>query len=286
MTRRSSVLAAAALAALSFVTANASADAGGTVTLGQFSYTLTNLDPNDGITPSITFLPAPTTGASAGAGMLLFEYSAGKMSQSPYVDGAGKQPVSADYVAQGLSIGGSLNGTVSLDTASLSLHASADQSSGQEVSAWATANSRRVDFILSPNTALTVQANVHFSGAITAGGDLNRLDMDGDIWLTGEDANGDPVSQYFTTDTGFLSGPTPAFDRIASLVGSYSNASAASFDGSLLLYATVDALSVPSATTSPGLPAPVPEPANLAMLAAGLPLLLALRRRARHKAQT
>lgn len=265
------------LAAAAAVLAPCAAHAGvtGQVTIDHFTYTLTDLDPNDGLAPSITFLPAPTAGASAGSGTLMFQYSAGKVSGSPFIDGAGKPSMAASYTAQGLTVGGSLDGAAALDTASLSLYASADQSYGQQVSAWANANSRWVDFVLSPNTALTIQADAHFAGEIT-GADMNRLDMEGGLWLTGEDANQNAVSHYFTADAGILPTPTPAFDRIESVVGSYANATAASFSGQLLMFAMVDALALPAAVT-----APVPEPARGAMLAAGLPLLLILRGRAR-----
>jgi hypothetical protein len=237
----------------------------GQATLNNFSYTLTDLDPNDGVTPSITFLPVPTAGASAGAGMLMFDYSAGNVRASPIIDGSSSQPMSADYTAQGLTIGGSLSGAASLDTARLSLYASTDPSFGHDASAYATGNTRRVEFVLSPYTSLTDS------------GEYNRLSMDGDLWLTGEDANNCCVSQRFTADAGFLSGPVPAFDRIDTILGTYSNDSASSFQGELLMYGSIDALSAASAVTAPT--PPVPEPANVAMLGAGLPLLLALRRR-------
>lgn len=166
-----SILAAAA-AILAHCAASASVT--GQVTIGQFTYTLTDLDPNDG---------------------------------------SSSHPVSVDYTAQGVTVGGSLSGGASLDTASLSLYASTDPPYGQ-----------------------TVRANVHFSGEVTDSGEYNRLSTDGDLWLTGDDPNSCCVSQRLTADAGFFSSPTPA----------------------------------------------VPEPANIAMLAAGLPLLLlALRRRAR-----
>lgn len=254
-------LAAAALLAAPSV---ASAGVTGQVTLNNVSYTLTDLDPNDGVTPSITFLPTSQSGA------IVLQYSPGNASHTPGGDGS-----SDGYQAPGMSVGGSFSGLGSLTSASLTAFAGADQAVGQRVTAWASTNSGWFDFVLSPHTALSISADVQFSGQVTAGGDANRLDMDGDIWLTGEgDSSG--VSRQFSTDSGTLRNPTAPFDWMASVLGTYANDSAASFPGSLLLYTTVDALSVPSAVTAPP---PVPEPANIAMLAAGLPLLLALCRR-------
>jgi hypothetical protein len=88
------------------------------------------------------------------------------------------------------------------------------------------------------------------------------------------------LSSQFSTDSGIFRNPTAPFDRMASVLGTYSNDSADSFNGSLLLYTTVDALSIPSVGTAP--PPPVPEPAEVAMLAAGLPLLLLALRRPRY----
>ena len=257
----------------------ASASVTGQVTIGQFSYTLTDLDPNDGVNPSITFLPPATAGTSAAPGSLLFSYSAGNVGGSHYVEGSERDCVSAEYTEQGLTVGGSLSGTAALDTASLSLHASTDPSFGHDVSAYATMHSRWVDIVLSRYTALTVQAQVHFAGEVTGSGLYNRLDMDSNLWLNGQNADDCCVSQRFSADSGYFTGPTPAFDRIDTILGTYSNNNASSFEGSLLMYGSIDALSDAGTVTVP--PPPVPEPANVAMFAAGLPLLLIVRRRAR-----
>jgi hypothetical protein len=268
------------LAATAALLASCAVHAGvtGQVTIGQFSYTLTDINPNDGIAPSITFLPTPSTGPSAEPGVLLFSYSAGNAGASHYVEGAGSQPVSVDYTETGLTVGGSLSGTGVLDTASLSLHASTDPSFGQDVSAYATMQARFLDFVLSPHTALTVQAQLHFAGEVTDSGTYNRLKLDGNLWLSGQNADDCCVSQRFGAGSGLLAGPTPAFDRIEAILGTWSNNSASSFQGSLLMYGSLDALSEANGVTVPA--PPVPEPAIVAMLGAGLPLLLALRRRA------
>ena len=277
MKLRSILAAAAALLAPCVAQAGVT----GEVTIGQFSYTLTDLNPNDGVSPSITFLPPDTAGPSAAPGTLLFSYSAGKVEGSHYVEGSDSHPVSVDYTEQGLTVGGSLSGTAALVTASLSLHASTDPSFGEDASAYATMHSRWVDIVLSPYTALTVQAQVHFTGEVADSGKYKRLDMDGNLWLSGQNADDCCVSQRFSADSGYFTGPTPAFDRIDTILGTWSNDSASSFQGSLLMYGSIDALSQAGAVTGP--PPPVPEPANVAMLAAGLPLLLALRRRGRHR---
>jgi hypothetical protein len=85
-----SILAAAALAALTFATADTLADAGGTVTLGQFSYTLTDLDPNDGISPSLTFLPL--TGLGDQAAQIKMVYESGASAPTLIKQSTGTEP--------------------------------------------------------------------------------------------------------------------------------------------------------------------------------------------------
>ena len=103
MTLRS-ILATTA-AALLVLPGIACASATGHVTLGNFTYSLTDLDPNDGITPSITFL-APGSGYPPGSIGFLYPGSYGSIG----VKAVGTEPLSYSVESPGMSLRASVSG--------------------------------------------------------------------------------------------------------------------------------------------------------------------------------
>lgn len=279
MTRRASVLAAATLAALSFATANASADAGGTVTLGQFSYTLTDLDPNDGIAPSIVFLPVSGTGDDAGQIKLIYEYGASEALLTR--QSIASAPVPLTYG----TMSGSASGLASLATTALSASAQASEQAGSgsiSSSAWSAVQ----DFVLSPHTELSIIATGHYSGDLVPV-ETDSLGLSADILLHATGPFG-PIYTYFDAND-YNSGygaPATSIDSTVHVVGAFANDGDTSLSGNLQMVVGVDATAFGFVSSGGGTVAtPVPEPAELAMVAAGLPLLgLRLHRRLRRRA--
>ena len=266
---------AAALAASTFASADALADAGGTVTLGQFSYTLTDLDPNDGISPSLTFLPL--TGLGDQAAQIKMVYESGASAPTLIKQSTGTEPLSLDF----RTMSGSATGLSSLATTVLSASAYAteqDMSGSISSSAWSAVQ----DFVLSPHTELSVIALAHYSGALVPV-ETDYLSLSADILLhaAGPDGAIDTSFGAIPYNSGY-GAPATRIDRSLHVVGAFANDNDTPLSGTLRMVAGVDATAFGFVGSGGGtvVPPPVPEPASIALLAAGLPLLLALRRRA------
>jgi hypothetical protein len=261
------VLATAMFAALWFGTSNASASGHGTVTLDHFTYTLTDLDPNDGIGPSITFLPM--SGAPGNTAFLQMEYAFGPSSGPLIKRSVGTESISLeDTRSPTMALSASASGLNSLATTSLSASLRADNDSylgTLSSSAW----SGTEVFVLSPHTELSVIATGHFSGAMAPNA-YSDFSLGAEIRL--EPEPGRLIS--FDADYGSNSSSGPiSFDQIMHVVGAYANDSDANLTGTLQMVVSTQADGFGGPITSP-----VPEPAQAAMYAAGLGLLLARRR--------
>jgi len=261
------VILAAAVAAVLAMPGAARASATGQVTVDQFTYTLTDLDPNDGVTPSIVFLPAGSGSLWSGVSLGYNYNNAPGGANFPAV---GTAPASGGLDRPGMSLRGSVSGLGDPGAISLSAFASVDQAGGASGDATADA-SAWLGFILSPNTALNLAVADHFiASAVGYPNDsIDRLTAELTVRLRGQDG------AFLGTFDDFVGvyGGEDGVDRVGQVVGTYANTGSASLSGTLQLDGNVWAVAVG------GPVAPVPEPANIAMLAAGLPLLLALRRR-------
>lgn len=269
-------LAAAMSAALLLASANASASGHGTVTLDHFSYTLTDLDPNDGIAPSITFLPM--SGAPGDAAFVQLEYAFGPSSEPVIKRSVGTEPISLeDTRSSTMALGASASGLGSLATTSLSASLRADNDNYLGTltsSAWSGTEA----FVLSPHTELSLIATVHLDGAMAPNA-FSDFGLGAEIRL-------DPTPNHLFTlegDYGSNASAGPvSFDRIMHVVGAYANDNDTSLTGTLQLVVSTRADGFGyQGTGDGGIPSPVPEPAQAAMYAVGLGLLLARRRNKR-----
>lgn len=267
----------AAATALLVVSGGAGAASSGQLTIGQLSYTLTDLDPNDGVTPSISFSDISGDGLAPATVMLVWSHNG--TGGNNEVNAEDAQPIRYGYSEPGLSLGGSISGApADPTTLDMRAYARADATDGDgagtDVEFWSTP----MGYVLSPNTSLTVSAVAHFSADGVPAGLRDNFTAEARLSLGGYGTLSGPFSLVFPADMDVESGDGPV-DTSEVLTLTYANDSTASVNGGLSLYGTVRAATFGSSVS------PVPEPGRLAMLGAGLPLLLALRRRARRTAR-
>lgn len=262
------VLAGAAVCAMPGAAGAAGVDA--QVTIGQLSYTLTDLDPNDGVNPSITFLPLSATSGSSAAVLLTYEIPGGWKNDFKY--GVGREALTGSLSGPDESLSGSATGLDELRTWTVNAQAGASFAADQPDVIDARALSGEQAFVLSPHTELTVTATTRRTWSVDPGAYFTSVATDAYLVLAAQDPLG-PIDTFASPHDGPF-GPAP-FDVSAGVSAVYANNNAVSVNGSVELFADVQ--------VSHGVTTPVPEPANVAMYATALPLLLALRRRARRR---
>lgn len=262
------VLAGAALLAMSDTAGAGGVDA--QVTIGQLSYTLTDLDPNDGIAPSISFLPLSATSGSSAAVLLTYEIPGGWQNDFRY--GVGREALTGSLSGPDESLSGSATGLDDLRTWTVNAQAGASFAADQPSVIDARALTGEQAFVLSPHTELTLTATARRTWNVDPVAYFTGVATDAYLVLSAQDPLG-PVD-IFATPQGGPFGPAP-FDATASVTAVYANNNAVSVNGGVELFADVQ---ISHAVTTP-----VPEPGQVAMYGAALPLLLALRRRARRR---
>jgi hypothetical protein len=287
---------ALAAACLAVAAGPAFADAHGTATFGNVTVTLIDLDPNDGIAASISFLPNPTmyaggayiygeaeTGQTGGSdpGHQLGRYEKTGAWQTTNVKGSTK----TDLASSSASVSGSASGVgfsgLSLSGTALS---STDDHSRFYAYAGVPASYENKGFILSANTMVTFSVNATLGVNTTLGytpGALEGEAAAATLRLYAGAFGADPGAildgtheqsvsvHYFDGDL-----PGPASDSWSGVMSaSFSNLSSQSGRGEFWADASISGRSVISA---------VPEPATYGMLLGGLGLIGAVaRRRAR-----
>lgn len=266
MKLRSILAAAAALLAPCVASADGVA---GQVTLGQLSYTLTDLAPNDGINPSITFLPLSASIGSPGSITLLYEAGGGW--QQDLERGVGREDLNGKLSGSGITLRGSATGLSDPATWTLIAYAGSAASLERPTNIDAMVQSGQQAFVLSPHTGLSVTVTGHETWTADPDARPTNFSTDARITLTALDPLGQ-ISSTASPDSWWF-GRAP-YDTTATATVSYDNTNAVSVNGSVDMSADVVIIQPPVSTP------PVPEPTNIAMYAAGLPLLLALRRRA------
>lgn len=234
--------------ALGVATASAHADTAvqATATIGNFSYQLIDLAPEDGIDPWIALSPDQYYGYA-----LLY----GTSDLTPVTTSLNRFDAGTiSAVSPGATAASS--GLAHEGVVSLNLSANSASVYTQD----------RLDFVLSPNTLAVFYANADINGTF----DPNAFAMSSDARLYSEVvvAPGTGVQR----NTSVLANYDPIDMQAPLTIAVRSDANGLEGDIRLTASITAEALS------------PVPEPAEAAMLLAGLALLPAWRRRARRKA--
>lgn len=275
------LLAASALAGMAQGAAASATSAGG---LGAVTITLIDLDPNDGITPSIVF--APDTGGNTG-GVVSGELRSWTQDDEAFREfrsqGFGlASSVSAGRDTAMASASGSITGLAGVGFAALGAQGQAGSGPEARGSYDVTAQSAWVGFTLSANTAVQFSASGWAQGATSTGGDpdtgwdeaggaliaLHAAGIGTDGTLVWDDDEHIATASYVLDDLGNVHGDTQSWNGLLSV--SFSNATGASADGIF----TADARAFGHSAVSA-----VPEPATGMMLLGGLGLVGALARR-------
>lgn len=263
-----------AVAALALCTSQAFATIVSEASVSNIHVWLTDLDPNDGIAPSITFLTggagATTWISTAGTTQGTYRYRTQSASNSPI----GLQDSSFGHTVQALVAGTGVSPEGGGFAASSTVLGSAYGAVGTTVS-------QRADFRLSPMTAVNVSADLVAgytkTGATVPAHQWVDVWLGFDVWISDssfDDRDGIAIER--TTDPynnalvcrNACSDPNHWPGR-ESLTFTASNTTRASHKGAIWGGATVQ-----SYVTSA-----VPEPSNLALLVAGLCALFVLSRR-------
>lgn len=288
---KSAVISAVAAACLAGAAGPALAAATSSATLGQFTITLIDLDPNDGIAPSISFLPY---GAAGGPGIYGQADSYSLSPESAVFQTDTRKPgKSLSDTAQTASSGASASMTGSIAGAGVAaLSASGYALTSAEASGhyYATASAPAAEtreFVLSANTMVSFSALGNISASYTLGGTAAAQEGESALGVVmlgvgGFAADGESVlrdlqrryvSLQFQIDGTVPAGP--AADSWAGLLtASYSNLSNHAANGQF--YAEVEAGGRSLASV-----AAVPEAETYTMLLGGLALLGAVVRRRR-----
>ncbi|WUR15179.1 PEP-CTERM sorting domain-containing protein [[Empedobacter] haloabium] len=261
MKRRSAACAAAALLLQSL--AGGAGAATGHVSHGNLTWTLVDLDPADGIAPSLRFLPPPA-GPLGAARAYVSAFAAGVLHEDN-VMATGSDPLLAelDY-SPAAHTSARVDGRADPATLSLSLDTVATlEPNGASATAWLHGGT--LPFVLSANTGVT------FHSAVLLQGERGSEPGIYDAWLASGTLTVSldglaPGESVFTDYVAVTLSPSPgdpvAVDFTRELTVDYSNRTGASLTGDVALLAI--------GTTAI---APVPEPGMLPMALAGLALV-------------
>ncbi|RSZ55919.1 PEP-CTERM sorting domain-containing protein [Massilia atriviolacea] len=279
-----SVVMAAALA--SPLLAHAQIRAEGSVT--NFSYTLIDLLPDDGIAPSLTIAYRSNyPGASTASG----EVSQNSTFEPWFTDSRSQftTPFNRDVAASiGTRAGTASASTTGADFQSLQLHAAASTTSIAAASRAAngSASSTITEFVLSPGTQVSFFAdfNAGTSTTLPAGNVLREYARTYASFSLNADAqdgwNGftSTFSEAVASNWAFPNSPA-ATDSVSERL-SLTLGNTSLFSSTLTLGISLSS-TVQVYDASPVPPSPVPEPATTAMLLAGLTLVAGAARRRR-----
>ncbi|UGQ48334.1 hypothetical protein [Massilia endophytica] len=241
--------------------APALADVDATITYGKLSYTLTDLDPSDGIAPSLSFIPLSSDGYSGTLGASYSEWYRGHPAVSDYLNRSDFEggPLSLDYVRGDSTMHASLGSRGAAPSQVLTIEDHL-RTTDRTLNAYHSIFSDPVAFTLSANTSVTFHTAMDYSAHVSGPGSsfLARSVLEVFIDPAGED--GHTVNAEGVSGIG---------DGTTLLQASFSNGTSASAEGYALL----------SLFTSAAVVSPVPQPAHGAMLLAGLAVLGLVRRR-------
>jgi hypothetical protein len=234
---------------------------------GPITYTLVDLDKNDGITPWISFQPVPD-GRAAHGGVAIARVFGGESDVS-YGDDLGSGFLSMGFQGVHQRGAGELSGAAA--AGSMLLEASAQTEAGgsaysrMDVSVW----SPTLQYLLSPNTGVLLRSNAQAEGSVSA---LDGVENSRAVsWLEIMIATSDGTTTFMTdgaNSEASLDADYPLAYNEAQLVElEFENNSGVVASGYISAYAWAWTYAV--AVPAP----PVPEPSALLMLMPGLLLV-------------
>jgi hypothetical protein len=250
-------------------------------TLSKFAIKLYDLDPSDGVAPSITFAADPVAGANVVRGSA--EYTAtGQESTFSEMGAQFFSPVSGSasvaYAVSSASISGPgrPDGGNTTFTASGTAEGARSHDDGDPFSVFSAAAQADVRFVLSANTMVSVMARLDLVAYTTVGLDVfkNREES----FAEGVLQVGQPPEAGGTVDSdgrGFYANKWnggPEYKSLSvPLLVSWSNSSASSFDG--VMYVTARAAGWSEVALDHHAVGVVPEPGTCGLMLAGLGLV-------------
>lgn len=259
------------------------AQATGRTTVGNFTYTLTDLDPLDGVSPTLTFMPmphVPPPGLEREGAHLNVSYG------DPYVvEGIERYATGTETLSHSfqpnadVSVTGTLSGREQALTHEIHLNAFARSDGTNLWTPSASAHTGRMEFVLSPNTAVVFNLTVDVEGSVTHHATFDEYYQTATALLLYSGTF--PFSNLGGEQRVYLAHSAPGYlatlDATEIVSASYDNVGPNPFSGAVALYVWSNAVSGLPVTSS------VPEPGTPPMLAAGM-LVIGLWRCARRKA--
>lgn len=271
----------AALLAAAFHAGAAYAQATGTTTLGNLTYTLVDLDPNDGITPSLTWGTWPVNSPNDlySNGGVSAELRNGWEGHGPreslFLPGPAPAEVSlgSDY----MSAHSLLHQRESQQTVEMILTPSADMGdSDVNRHARVFANSGNVGFQLSDNTRVVFTVEGQATGSVTRGDEFyERFQTYNFLFLWLGSTNYQTDFDLFTVESAEGSFEAGA-DHQFTLSLAADNRSGAMLSGMTGFSSSTEAISM---VRTAQLPSPIPEPDSLPLYLAGLGVIATWARR-------
>lgn len=255
----------ACVATLVLAASNAWCSADTSATITNFRVQLIDLDPNDGIAPSLTFDPYGTSNTQAD----VYATLPALVSLDAYHDGTAPfAPIWASETSGGAFGTASIVGDAFGSGATVSVSARTSATGGYAISEGTVGFANQVEihrFTLSPETELLITGDANFSVAL--GSDQATEFADSGLYLEITDTNGNWATDSSWLMTGIASDASAPQPRTvsASFQVFYDNASASPFEGGVGGY-----LGAYANSDGPRLPSPVPEPGSAALLLAGL----------------
>lgn len=237
--------------------------------LDNLRYDLVDLDPNDGITPSLTFTIDPTSRNSHARVRARNRFGDAVRDYGPWLPPAAPSSVSLDLFPWNASA--SMTGTLGTDL-SLQGDATISGADGIERTLSTWADSGYITFVLSPMSAVTWHTDIEGHGiaaAVTAPTAGGMVSLELSLSLFSESPAQSERSSYR-----FTAAPGDRFDLNDTIEATLSNTLATGIQGGVNLNGS----GYLSNSVSP-----VPEPAHWALLLTGLAVITGARRRARRR---
>lgn len=249
---------------------DAAAQVSGRATAGALTFTLTDLDPLDGINPSLVFSPlpyVPPIGSEFEGAMLMVRSDNGDVSDTDILHGSGTASMSKTLRSGddvGLSI--SLTGRDQIDTHFIEVDTFARTEGTTVRYSNASGYTGRLEFVLSPHTAVTFNMDYSVTGSVIQSSSTVEYYIGGaDLFL----ALGSPPymgvasdAVHFELHPRLFIDSEASVDQAGTMFAMLENTSANYVDGHTKFVAY-------SAAGSGPIPA-IPEPSMLHMLATGL----------------